>query len=311
MFLVVAAGLIASVVALGCAAGPVLDRAGWPVARPAIAVACWIAALSGTFAGFAGAFAVALLRSPAPGHGVLEWLHNCVPGHRHSGVAITAGVGSFIIMVCAFRLARGVPRLWRAVTRRRRHRQMLGLIARQDGEHADVLVLEHPVPVAYCLPSRRGSIVISTGAQNRLSTAQLQAVLAHERTHLRQRHHALLLLLDLAYVLLPWLPTVRRASVSLPLLLEMAADDVAAHRYGRPALAGALRKLTITPGPAGALAAAAPDEPTLTRRLARLDAPARELSRVVRTGAWTFFACALGLPFMAVTAAAIELTVLC
>ncbi|GAA2108598.1 M56 family metallopeptidase [Actinomadura alba] len=301
MFLVVAAGLIVSVVALGCVAGPVLDRPGWPVANPAIAIACWIAALSGTFAGLTGAVAVALLRSPAPGHGLLEWLHDCVHAHRHSGVALAAGVGAVTLFACAVRLARGLPRLWRAMTHRRRHRQMLGLIAREDGEHADVLVLEHPVPVAYCLPSRRGCIVISTGARDRLTAAQLKAVLAHERAHLRQRHHALLLLLDLAYVLLPWLPTVRRAGASLPLLLEMAADDVAARRCGRPALAGALRKLAIAPGAAGALAATGSDGRTLTRRLARLDVPARRLSRARRTAAWAFFTCAIGAPFAVIT----------
>jgi Zn-dependent protease with chaperone function len=303
----VVAGLFISIVVLGCMAGPVLNTLRWPLEHPGMAAACWLAAVGGTMMGFAGAVAVVLLRSPAPGHGLLEWLHNCVPGHEHAGVAMAAVTGSVVTIVGAVRLQRGVPRLWRAIARRRRHRQMLDLIAREDGRHADVLVLDHPVPMAYCLPSPRRPIVISTGAQDHLNAEQLRAVLAHERAHLRQRHHIMLLLLDLVHALLPWLPTVRRASASVPLLLEMAADDVAARQCGGPALAGALRKLSITPVSVSGLAAGAADGRTLMCRLARLDSPMSRGSRGARLAAWGFFAGAIVAPLAAVAMAVMEL----
>jgi hypothetical protein len=309
--IIVLIGLVTSAVVLGCLAGPAMDRLCWPVDHPGAAVACWMGALSGTFLALTGALVVAFLWPPAPGHGVLEWLHNCLPHHQRAGVAIAAGVSLAVIVACAMRLACGVPRLWRAIVHRRRHRQMLHLIARKDDRHVDVLVLDHPVPVAYCLPSRDRSIVVSTGARERLSAAQLRAVLAHERTHLRQRHHMLLLLLDLAYALLPWLPTVRRARGSLPPLLEMAADDDAARRCGRFALTGALRKLAPTPGLAGGLAATGSGSRTLSQRLARLDAPIGPTRCGTRALAWTFSGCAIAVPLAAITFAVARLSLAC
>ena len=43
------------------------------------------------------------------------------------------------------------------------------------------------MPVAYCVPSRKRPIVVSSGALDQLEDTQLQAVLAHERAHLRYR----------------------------------------------------------------------------------------------------------------------------
>jgi hypothetical protein len=89
---IVVVGLIASAVLLGCLAGPVMDRLRWPVQHPGTAIACWTGALTGTLMAFIGAAVVALLWPPAPGHGLLEWLHNCLPHHRRAGVAIAAAV---------------------------------------------------------------------------------------------------------------------------------------------------------------------------------------------------------------------------
>src|SRR5437868_7789257 len=222
--IVLVAGLIAVAVVLGWLAGPVLERFRRPAAGPGIAIACWVAALTGTFIACTGVVAVALLSPPTPGHGLLGWLRSCLPHHRQSAIAIAAAASLLLIAACCFRLVRGVPRLRRAMRHRRRHREVLRLVAREHGRHSDVLVLDHPVPVAYSVPARRRSIVVSTGTQEALTPQEFGAVLAHERAHLRLRHHALLLMLDLAHALLPWLPTVRRAKARLPLLLEMAAD---------------------------------------------------------------------------------------
>ncbi len=148
---------------------------------------------------------------------------------------------------------------------------MLRLVAREHERHEDVLILDHPVPVAYSLPARRRPIVVSTGTQDTLTPEEFNAVLIHERAHLRQRHHALLLMLDLVHALLPWPPTVRRAKTTLPLLLEMAADDVAVRACGSRTLVDALRRLATIPGVAGALGAAGPSTGALAERVQRLE----------------------------------------
>ena len=66
---------------------------------------------------------------------------------------------------------------------RRRHREQVDLLAeRESGVH----VLDHAVPVAYCLPGMAHSrVVVSAAAMATLEPPQLAAVLAHERAHLR------------------------------------------------------------------------------------------------------------------------------
>jgi Zn-dependent protease with chaperone function len=303
--------LISAVLLLGCAAGPMLDRL-WPSeAHPRTALACWLGALAGTLVAAAGAIATALLWPSTPAHGFLEWLRGCLP-HHPAAVTLLTGLASLpLIWLCAVRLLGGVPRLRRSLRHRRSHLEVLHMVAREDDDHSDVLLLDHPVPVAYCLPSRWRPIVVSTGARKRLSTGQMEAVLEHERAHLRQRHHALLLALDVVHSLLPWLPTVRRAQARIPALLEMAADDAAARTSGNRTLADALRQIATTPEFAGALAASGHGEGTLSRRLNRLEKPGRRPRQIARPIAWALSACAAAVPFAAAVTAVGRLVVPC
>ncbi|MFG2004529.1 M56 family metallopeptidase [Spirillospora sp. NPDC048911] len=306
-------GLVAATVLLGYPAGPALARFRPFADHPGAQVACWAGLLLGTVAATTALITIALFAPPTPGHGVLEWLQDCLP--HHSPVAfVLGGLASLAILgACGARLAQGLPRLWRSLRQRRDHRSMLHLVAREDHRNADVLLLDHPLPVAYCLPSRWRPIVLSTGAQARLTDLQLQAVLAHERAHLRQRHHALLLFLDLTHTLLSWLPTVRRAKAVLPTLLEMSADDAAARRWGRRTLAGALRQVAATPGLAGALAAAGPGDGPLSLRLTRLETavPAGPAHHTRRVLAWTVAAVTAVVPVVTAAAALSSLAVVC
>ncbi|MFG2250875.1 M56 family metallopeptidase [Spirillospora sp. NPDC048823] len=305
-------GLICTAVLLGCLAGPALDRLRPPAAHPGIAIACWAAALTGTFIAGIGIIAAALLSPPAPGHGFLEWLRDCLPHHGDSAIIIAAAASLVVLTACCSRLARSLPRLVRAVRHRRRHREMLRLVAKEHGQHGDVLVLDHPVPVAYSLPARHRAIVVSTGTQDALTPDEFGAVLVHERAHLRQRHHALLLMLDLAHALLPRLPTVRRAKKSFPLLLEMAADDAAARACGRRTLVDALHRLAATPGVAGALGAAGSSTGALAERVRRLEsAETTKPRRAVRMAASAFVAAAVATPLMVAAATIMELSYIC
>ncbi|GAA1886239.1 M56 family metallopeptidase [Actinomadura bangladeshensis] len=303
--------LVATAVLLGCLAGPALDRLRRPAANPGTAIACWLAALAGTFIAGIGIVAVALLMPPAPGHGFVGWLRDCLPHHGDEAVIMAAAASLVLLTACCSRLARSLPRLSRAVRHRRRHWEMLRLVAEEHGRHDDVLVLDHPIPVAYSLPARERAIVVTTGTQETLTPEEFGAVLVHERTHLRQRHHAMLLVLDLAYTLLPWLPTVRRAKETLPLLLEMAADDTAARAFGRRTLANALCRLAATPGVAGALGAAGPSA-ALTERVLRLEsAEVAKRRRAVRAAASAFVTIAVAAPLLVAAATIVQLTEIC
>ncbi|GAA2445527.1 hypothetical protein GCM10010191_73040 [Actinomadura vinacea] len=299
--------LVAAVLLLGCAAGIALDRLRPSKAHPGTAVACWFGALAGTVAAVAGVLAIGLLWPPTPGHGFFEWLRGCLPHHRLAVVALGGLASLPVVWMCCARLAGGVPRVRRAIRQRRDHREVLHMVAYEDGDHPDVLLLDHPVPVAYCLPSRWRPIVVSTGARERLSPRQLEAVLEHERAHLRQRHHALLLLLDVVHALLPWLPTVRRAKARIPVLLEMAADDAAARTSGNRPLAEALRQIATTPEFAGALAASGQGRGALSLRLTRLEEETGRPRPIVRPIAWALSLCAVALPFTAAVAAVAKL----
>lgn len=307
------AALVASALLLGCLSGPVLDRMRGGAVGPGTAIACWTAALTGTVIAGSGVVVVALLSPPGPGHGLLERLRDCLPHHGDNAI-VAAAAGSLVLLTaCGVRLARGLPRLVRALRHRRRHWEMLRLVARQDARHADVLVLDHPIPVAYSLAARRPAIVVSTGARNALSAAELGAVLAHERAHLRQRHHALLLMLDLAHALLPWLPTVRRAKARLPLLLEMAADDTAARTCGRRTLADALCRLAAAPSAPGALGATGGSgADALVERVRRLESAEPEKPRgSFRVAASVFVAAAVAVPLSGAALAVARLAVIC
>ena len=94
--------------------------------------------------------------------------------------------------------------------------------------------MEHPAAVAYCLPGRVGTIVLTTAALAALDDAELAAVLAHERAHLRGRHHLVLAAASALAQTLPFLPGLCTAQTELARLLEMIADDKAADRGAGP-----------------------------------------------------------------------------
>jgi Zn-dependent protease with chaperone function len=111
---------------------------------------------------------------------------------------------------------------------RRRHRELLALLASPSGQDAATLVISHDSPVAYCLPGGARSVtVLSDGLMAALEPAELRAVLIHENAHLSQRHHLLLWAFAAWRQALPWLPTTRLAQESVNSLIEMLADDVA------------------------------------------------------------------------------------
>ena len=111
---------------------------------------------------------------------------------------------------------------------RRRHRELLALLASPSADGPRTMVISHDSPVAYCLPGGARSVtVLSDGLMAALEPDELRAVLSHENAHLSQRHHLLLWAFAAWRQALPWLPTTRLAQEAVNSLIEMLADDVA------------------------------------------------------------------------------------
>jgi hypothetical protein len=166
---------------------------------------------------------------------------------------------------------------------RRRHRALLSLLAHGDPKVPGALVVDYPAAAAYCVPGLRSRIVISAGALDLLDQAELAAVLAHERAHLRERHDLVLLPFTALARAFPWSVLVQRSYASVALLIEMLADDHAARQRPVRELVTALIRVGAagTPGsPAGTLAVADEDgtegaegESGVTARVERLLTP--------------------------------------
>lgn len=132
---------------------------------------------------------------------------------------------------------------------RRRHREQVDLLASRG--RPDVRVLEHDVPVAYCLPGVRTSrVVVSAGALGRLEDEEVDAVLAHERAHLRARHDLVLEAFGVLHHAFPRWVSSHAALLEVRLLVEILADAAAARTAGRRPLGHALVALAEGRAPA-------------------------------------------------------------
>jgi Zn-dependent protease with chaperone function len=124
---------------------------------------------------------------------------------------------------------------------RARHAQLITLLSEPMIDRPGTRLIDTPAPVAYCLPGALTSItVLSAGLIQLLDEEELQAVIEHERAHVRLRHDIVLILFTAWKVSLQWLPTARNASREVALLLEMQADDKALKSVARVSLARAI-----------------------------------------------------------------------
>ncbi|MGH3304458.1 MAG: M56 family metallopeptidase [Streptosporangiaceae bacterium] len=226
-----------------------LSRA-WLARAPRLAIALWLALATSWVA------AAALAVLAATGSVPLSWAGSgpgMGPLAGRGGLAGTAAeaAGLLLAALLASRaagcVAAGQARGWRE---RRQHAAFLAAASSPDSE-LGAAVLDDDAPAAYCLPGRRPQVVLSAGALAALGPGQLQAVMAHERAHLRGRHH---LVVAWAFALgraFPFVPLLARAGGQIAVLAEMAADDTAARRHDPAELAAAIARVQrlLTPGP--------------------------------------------------------------
>ena len=196
--------------------------------------------------------------------------HTCTAtGYQGAAVEFALGVAAIVAglaaAVLAWRYGRNVQRAQRQT---RAHADVARIIGHRLPGNDDAVVLDAAQPVAYCLPGRPATIVVSSGALAVLDQRQLAAVLAHERAHLASRHHLLIAVTRGLASAFPAVPLFARGAEHVARLAEMCADDAAARRSGRGTLVAAL--LTMATGaavPAHALGASAC---AVTARLQRL-----------------------------------------
>ncbi len=251
-------------VAFAVLAPRMLTRARWQDREPVVALWVWQCVVAAVLL----CFALSLLVTAAALCPPLreELFHSAPRGVQQAyglatggdwrgvlaAVLLTGAVHLILHLVREAHLAR--------ISRRRRYRELRDAaprLPRESGQWATallgrhterVLVMESPRPQAWSLPlpSRPLQLVVSTGAMHRLSSEQLDAVLAIERAHARARHHLLVQSAGALATAFPGSALFTAYADSSARLVELAADDAAAHRHGHLATALALLDLNET-----------------------------------------------------------------
>jgi hypothetical protein len=91
-----------------------------------------------------------------------------------------------------------------------------------------------------------------------LSEDELAAVVAHERAHVTQHHHVLLVAFSAWRSALPWFPIATRAHEAVGLLIELLADDQARRTVSERNLSRAVARVALAGVP---VAGAMPERP--------------------------------------------------
>jgi Zn-dependent protease with chaperone function len=244
---------------------PALARARWPARSPVLGLLLWQAA--GLAGGLLTLTLLATLALAPLGDSHLQALR-----HLDRAGPLTWAFGALGGLVLGRLLGVLLTSTWRTLQARHANRVLVDLVGERNLLLHGTSVLDHEVPVAYCLPGLRPRLVLSRGTLALLSYDELRAVLAHERAHLALRHDLVVLPFVALGATFPLLPSVRTARAEVALLIELHADDRATRQHERTHLAQALWKIGTGAAPSGALGVAGQDVLLRARRL--LDPPA-------------------------------------
>lgn len=267
-----------------------LVEKAWTVRSSRLAMLVWFSVICSTILALA-ASALAAEVALLPGDwSLLDVIRACTgSGGRRTDIAesiVAPTLASSVLVLVIVRVCLASrATLCRSRSERAQQGAALSLVA-PGGARAGFLVLDHPDPAAFCLAGRRPAVVVTSGALDRLTDAQLLGVLAHEHAHLQGRHHLVLAVTETLRIALPWMGVFDLAHAQLRQILEMRADDVASRTCGRLDLARALLTMADSGTPRGALAAAGCATSQRVRRLAEPAAPrARALASSAAGGA--------------------------
>ena len=287
--------------------GPVpamLARASWPQRAPRAAIVLWQSiALAAVLSAFSAGIAIAS-RLFVPG-----------PDGRPTAT-VTSEIEALgwplwgaLVVVFALTLVIGARLTYAVVqvaiaTRRRRshHRMMVDLLDMSHESNppqvctkaSGLRILDVKQPLAYCLPGVRSRVVVSEGTLKSLSDSEIDAILTHERAHLRARHDLVLEMFTAVHAAFPRFVRSGNALDAVRLLVEMLADDAAVRAAGPTPLARALVACAAGRTPSGALAAGGPTTLLRVRRLA-----GQPNSRALAASAYLAAAAVLVVPTLA------------
>ena len=235
-------GLIGLALALPVPA--LLARARWTLRSPGAAIVLWQSLALAAILAMSGAGLSTALWLVSDDH-PSDWR-----------VGLHVAVLGFGVLVWA-RFWWSAWHSWRdTLAGRERHRRLVDLLGEPHGLAPAVRILAEETPVAYCIPKRGDNrVVVSRGTIDTLGDTSLDAVLEHERAHVRARHD---LVLEGFTFLHRAFPRILRTDAPLrqsQVMVELLADDAARRRTGDTALARAIVALAGSATPAGALGA--------------------------------------------------------
>ncbi|MEU8971510.1 M56 family metallopeptidase [Streptomyces monashensis] len=173
--------------------------------------------------------------------------------------AVCAGVVLVVVVsvtVASWRRGRALVDAWRE--------------CRHIAGHGELAVVDDPVPAAFAVLGVPGRVVVSSGMLRLLDAPERRALLAHERAHLRHRHHVFSLVLHLTATVDPLLRPLERAGA---FAVERWADEEAgAEVADRRLVARAIARAALAASRARQAALAATGGP-VPQRVQALMAP--------------------------------------
>lgn len=220
-----------------------LGRGGWRLRRPQLCLTLWFASFgAGLISVIAAVVIVIGVGAEAAGPVAVSTDTGAAPPAMTmvawGALAVVGGVVSLIatqlgsMIISERRVRRDFARLTASSACRRR--ELAGV---------EVWVLRSAEPTVLGLRGRDNGILLSTRVVAAVTPGELQAVIEHERAHLRGWHDLASRLAVLQVACLPGRATSEAMARSTALLIELAADRAAARRTDARVTAAALERL--------------------------------------------------------------------
>jgi hypothetical protein len=190
------------------------------------------------------------------------------------GLDLPEPVAGPVALLAALVLAVGAIRVAADLGRRHAtHRRL-----RAAGKpHGDLVVADWDAPMAVAVPGRPGHVLVTSGLLKLLDSDERRVVFAHERAHLRYRHHRLVAVAAAAAAVNPLLAPVHDA---VSYLVERWADEDAAATVGdRDLTAQAVAHATLATAGSGPAATLGMNGAAAVLRVQALAEPAPESPR--------------------------------
>jgi len=240
--MLVVAALVVLAVLLAWPAPRALAAATWLRREPRAALVLWQSTA-------VAAVLAALLAAPAAIPAIVG------PDASLADQWPTLAVAAVLSALVAGRLLLSGDRVGRNLrAARRRHRELVDLLGGDHDSDRHTRVLEHTTPTAYCVPGVHRRVVLTQGTIARLAPDELDAVLAHERAHLRARHDLVMEFFTVVHEAVPGFLRSEAALREVHLLIEVLADRAAVRRVGALSTARAIVGMAGGPKPAGTMA---------------------------------------------------------